>query len=83
MKALLTVYTREGCHLCDAFLDEFLPLAQHFQLDYAIRDVDETPQLRDCYGHRVPLLMANDRVICEYFLDPAKLDEYVQELKVG
>ena len=83
MKPLLIVYVREGCHLCDAFLDEFKPLAQRLVLDYEPVDVDSSMLLAAKFGQRVPLLMANDTVICEYFLDPDKVTEYVQRVKVG
>lgn len=83
MKSRLTVYIREGCHLCEAFLDEFLPLAQRLGLEYVLIDVDSSPQLEVNYGQRVPLLSAEGVVICEYFIDPAKLDEYVRGVKVG
>jgi len=79
----LVIYLREGCHLCDAFLDEFLPLAQQSKLAYELIDVDSTPKLQAQFGHRVPLLLADGVVICEYFLDPGKLNEYVQGAKVG
>lgn len=83
MKSRLTVYIREGCHLCEAFLDELLPLAQHLGLEYELIDVDSSLQLEAKYGQRVPLLVADEVVICEYFIDPAKLDEYVRRVKVG
>lgn len=83
MKSRLTVYIREGCHLCEAFLDEFLPLAKNMALQYELIDVDSSPHLEAQYGQRVPILVAEDMVICEYFIDSAKLDEYVRGVKVG
>jgi hypothetical protein len=83
LSTALIVYIREGCHLCDAFLDEFLPLARELNLAFDTVDVDSSESLQRLYGHRVPVLEAGNRVICEHFLDPAQVDKYVQQGKVG
>jgi len=73
----LTLYTRLGCGLCEAMEEELRPLAsgpQPFQIDEI--DVDSDPELRQRYGHWVPVLMGERGEICHYFLDPDALERY-------
>lgn len=78
MKPRLILYYREGCHLCEAFHDELRQFQQRYPLDYDRVDVDLQPQLIARYGLRVPVLADGDDIICEFFLDPERLLEYVQ-----
>ena len=78
MKPRLTLYYREGCHLCEAFVDELQLLQQHCHLEYDSVDVDSSAELTEKYGLRVPLLTHGDDIICEFFLDPHLLHKYVR-----
>ena len=74
----MTLYYREGCHLCEAFVDELQQFQQRSQFDYDCVDVDSSAHLAEKYGLRVPVLTRGDEVICEFFLDPDRLHAYVQ-----
>ena len=74
----LTLYYREGCHLCDAFAEELRGLQARHPFEFNSVDVDSAPALAEKYGRRVPLLMQGEVVICEYFLDPQRLHAHVQ-----
>lgn len=73
----MTLYYREGCHLCEAFVDELQQFQQRSQFDYDCVDVDSSVHLAEKYGLRVPVLTRGDEVICEFFLDPDRLHAYV------
>ncbi len=76
---LLTLYTRQGCHLCEDMLEQLRELQSElvFQLD--VREVDSNPHWRLAYNDLVPLLYAGDREVCRYFLDLAGLKEALEQ----
>lgn len=75
----LTLYYREGCHLCDdmAFSLRELLVADEQQVEYVDIDRDET--LRQRFTADVPVLCCGDDVICKHFLDPARLEQFLGE----
>ena len=65
----LTLYFREGCHLCDdmqAMLGELLD-PNSFELESV--DIDADPQLKTQYNELVPLLALGETELCRHFLD--------------
>jgi glutaredoxin len=78
---VLTVYSREYCHLCHDMVAalEALRLIHGFELE--VIDVDEDAELERRYGEKVPVLLAGERELCHYFLDPAALDAYLSEIR--
>lgn len=65
----LTLYHREGCHLCEAMERELVPLlaARGWRLERV--DVDEDPALAARYGADVPVLAWGGRELCRHRLD--------------
>jgi hypothetical protein len=70
---VLTLYTRQGCHLCDQFLLELSldlgPLADGL----ALVDVDSEESLAARYGLRVPVLETGGTAICEAVYDRGRV----------
>ena len=52
----LTLYTRDGCQLCEELLAELAPWAAAHGTSVALVDVDADPVTRRRYGHRIPVL---------------------------
>ena len=73
MPAQLCLYTRHGCHLCEDMEQAVAELASELNFETEIIPIDGNAALEQDYGHRVPVLMAGDDFICEYFLDKAAL----------
>ena len=69
MPVQLTLYIREGCHLCDDMEQALHEYA--VELDFETRRVpiDNNPEFEQAYGTRVPVLVCGDQEICHYFLD--------------
>jgi hypothetical protein len=64
----LLVYGRRGCHLCELFIEELVPLCRG-RAEIRLREVDDRPEWRAAYGDRVPVLCHGDREICSLHLD--------------
>lgn len=77
----LTVYSREGCHLCDAMIEEIREFKAGVDLSLEVIDVDGDETLKARYGSLVPVLMAEGREICHYFFDLAAVNAYLGNIR--
>ena len=73
MPAQLSLYTRSGCHLCEDMEQAVSELSTELNFITDIIPIDNNTELEQVYGHRVPVLMIGDNMICEYFLDKTAL----------
>lgn len=69
----LTVYSRPGCHLCEDFIEELLPLCRG-RARLVVEDVDRDPAWREAYGLRIPVLCAGEREVCAVAVDRAAVE---------
>ena len=67
----LTLYYREGCHLCESMLQALRGLRSRPAFELQLIDIDRDPELRQRYDEWVPVLCQGDREICHYHLDEA------------
>lgn len=67
----VTVYTREGCHLCDDAIEtvEHVAAAVARPVEIETVDVDTDPDLRERYGERVPYVTVDGRPQFKYRVD--------------
>lgn len=77
MTDFLTLYTREGCHLCEDLLHDLNQFEEFCQLEIQLVDVDSDPVLQEKYSVDVPVLAKGSEVICKHFLNPVALREAV------
>jgi hypothetical protein len=72
-RAVLTLLTRPGCHLCEEFRGE---LEAAFPGRFEVREacVDDDPEWRRRYGLKIPVLLdAQGRLLCATRFDAAAL----------
>jgi len=70
----LTLYTREGCHLCEELLGELAPWAAARGATVEVVDVDADPATRRRYGHRIPVLLVDGEPAASAHVDWARLE---------
>lgn len=73
----LTLYYREGCHLCEAMLQALRGLQSCPGFDLRVVDIDRDPELARRYDEWVPVLAGGDTEICHYHLDEAALRTFL------
>jgi hypothetical protein len=56
------LYTRTGCHLCDAAWDRLRLRSHRYGFNFHVIDVDGDPALRNRYGDEVPVVTFNGAV---------------------
>lgn len=77
----LKLFSRDYCHLCHDMLAALEALRSepgmaHFNID--VVDVDADPALEAKYDELVPVLVDEEGgELCHYFLDVAKVREYL------
>jgi glutaredoxin len=75
MTARITLFTREGCHLCDDALGalERVRRERHFDLEVVDLDDGAPPDKRAAYDWEVPVIELDGRKIMKYHVDEARL----------
>ncbi len=53
--------------------DELRPYIQKYNIIVNRQYIDNDADLEKRYGNKVPVLMFQGEILCEYFLDPAPL----------
>ena len=79
--AVLTLYGRTYCHLCDDMAAALAPLAEAHGCAVEVVDVDASPELEARYGERVPVLVHDGVELCHYFLDPERVRARLREIR--
>jgi len=80
MKPLVTLYTRQGCCLCDTARSVLQEARRQADFDYQEFDIDSDAELRIKYHEEVPVIAINGADIFRYAVD---LNEFLRRLKAG
>lgn len=78
---ILTVYSRNDCHLCEEMTAALRELQSRFHFQFAVVDVGSDPALERRYGERVPVLVCGDRELCHYRLDTAEITAFLSGIR--
>ena len=73
---MLTVYVRDGCHLCVDMVRELEPWKRWLGFSVRIVDVSEHWEFQERFGGRVPVLVDGGQEICCHFLDEDALTDH-------
>jgi glutaredoxin len=74
MSVQLTLYARNDCHLCEDMQQALAELATELNFMTEVVLIENNEELERVYGARVPVLMLEEKMICEHFLDRVALD---------
>ena len=75
----LTLYYREGCHLCEIMLQALRGLQSDMEFEISLVDIDREPDLRQRYDEWVPVLCRGELEICHYQLDLEALNRALRQ----
>lgn len=81
MSIELTMMSRGYCHLCQDMEVAVQPLLLEFGATLSVLDVDADPVLEEKYDELVPVLLHGNIQLCNYFLDEAKVREYLSGIR--
>ncbi|HEX7081901.1 MAG TPA: glutaredoxin family protein [Gammaproteobacteria bacterium] len=74
----LTLYSRPGCHLCEALEAELRPLLEGRPFVVDVVDIDGDPGLERRYGVRIPVLADGDVELSGYPLDRERVEQHIE-----
>ncbi len=77
----ITLYTREGCHLCDQAKSQILPLLSEFGATLREVDIDDESLLHARYTNDVPVIFLRSQMVAQHRLDPARLRQLLAQVK--
>ena len=69
----ITLYTREGCHLCEEARAQILPLLAEFGATLREVDIDDDPVLHDRYTDDVPVIFVGSQIAVQHRVDAGRL----------
>jgi glutaredoxin len=69
----VTLYTRQGCHLCDEAKRVIDSARRRGVFDYEEFDIDSDPELRQLYNEEVPVIAIDGRKAFKYRLTAEEL----------
>jgi len=76
----LTLYSRDGCHLCADMAAVLNDFAQEYAYRVRVINIDTDPILRARYDVLVPVLCLEEKQICHHFLDMNALSAALREI---
>lgn len=68
----VTVYSRTGCHLCEAAISTLEELRVETPFEFDIILIDGDPELERRYGDQIPVTLINDQVHDFWRVDPIR-----------
>ena len=69
---MVTVYSRQGCHLCESAVKTLRNMQVELDFSMEIIDVDGSPELVKLYGNEVPVIHINGEHHDFYKVDPER-----------
>jgi hypothetical protein len=81
IRPVLTVLSREYCHLCEELITALKQFQGRYAFDIEVIDVDRHPQLEEKWGDKVPVLLDGDLEICHYYLDIEAVDTRLARMR--
>ncbi len=74
------MYSRPGCHLCDAAADVVRSVQRRCPFEFRIVDIDGDADLERRYGASIPVIAVDGRSVFTYRVEPAELEREVRRL---
>lgn len=72
-------YTRAGCLLCEEFEMLLQPILDRQGIHFCRMDIDSSPDLKERFGSRVPVLEINGKVVAEGRVSALELEKRLEE----
>jgi glutaredoxin len=76
----ITLYTREGCHLCGEAKIAIMPLLPKYGATLREVDIDDDQVLHDRYTNDVPVIFLGSEMVAQHRLDSAELIRRLQQI---
>jgi glutaredoxin len=61
VKPVITLYTRNGCHLCEQAKKTLLELKSDYRFTLEEIDIEKSEELTELYGLSIPVVLVNGK----------------------
>jgi glutaredoxin len=68
-RVVVTLYTREGCHLCEEAKAAMVTLIEQANAELRVIDIDDDPDLLAMYNDSVPAIFIGANFFARYRVD--------------
>lgn len=75
----LTLYSRQGCCLCEEMKAVIAEVARRIPLEIETIDVDQSAELCEKFGGEVPVLFVDGRKAFKYRIGGKELERYLRK----
>lgn len=69
MKAVVTIYQRDGCHLCELAAEQLVELQREHGFEICEVDIEASDQLHAAYLERIPVIAVNGEELYDFEID--------------
>ena len=76
--ALVTLYTKADCHLCEQALGALTEIRAELAFELEVLDITLDDGLHRMYFERIPVICVDGEELCEYFVDAELLRERLE-----
>ena len=80
---VVTLYTKPGCHLCEAIEQTLRAASEQRNFDLVIRNIDDSTEDHTRYRDAIPVVTLNGREIARYRISRAEFDAALQAVNTG
>jgi len=80
MKPHITIFQRDGCHLCELAVNQLKELQADFEFELREVDIESDDQLHQRYLERIPVIALADEELYDFEIDLADLKTRLSEL---
>ncbi|MGB7845508.1 MAG: glutaredoxin family protein [Candidatus Acidiferrum sp.] len=77
----VTLYTRPGCHLCEAAKALLEPLLSEFGATLREVNIDEDAELKQRYGWDIPVIFIGAHKAAKHRVDPLQFRRQLEEAR--
>ena len=77
----ITLYTREGCSLCEEARAAIMPLLREYGAKLREVDIDDDPALHDRYTNDVPVMFLGSEMVGQHRVDVPRLRQRLERVK--
>ena len=77
---VVTIYSRQLCHLCEVALETLTSLQEKYSFSIEKIDIDTNPDLQLTYGEQVPVIHLNGKPHDFFRVDPERFIAAITQL---
>jgi glutaredoxin len=79
MSNVVTIYSRRGCHLCEAAESTLSSLKSELDFEIEIKFIDGDDALEKLYGHEVPVIHIDGEHHDFFKVDPERFRSFLEK----